>query len=89
MADGEEGGSGAPVSGLVLKSPFQRKKDVFDAEDFQPVKFINQIYPDGGLPRVQWRVRRTMPNGTCAAQRAPQLHGFFRALLRSAHLPLR
>lgn len=32
---------------ITLKSPFQRKTDVFDSEDFDPVKFVNQIYPDG------------------------------------------
>jgi hypothetical protein len=37
-------GSAATVT---LKSPFQRKTDVFDSEDFDPVKFVNQIYPDG------------------------------------------
>jgi hypothetical protein len=30
-----------------LKSPYARKQDVFDAPDFDPVKFINTIYPDG------------------------------------------
>jgi hypothetical protein len=27
---------------IVLKT----KKDVFDAPDFDPIKFINQLYPD-------------------------------------------
>lgn len=53
MAAGEAAGASqlqplpqasAPIQ---LKSPFQRKQDVFDAPDFDPVKFINQIYPDG------------------------------------------
>jgi hypothetical protein len=33
--------------GMVLRSPFQRKQDVFDSEDFSAVKLINQLYPDG------------------------------------------
>lgn len=28
-------------------SPFPKKKQLFDAEDFDAVKLINQIYPDG------------------------------------------
>lgn len=34
---------------IILKSPLDRKQDVFDSEDFDPTKFINQIYPDGKL----------------------------------------
>ena len=34
---------------VVLKSPFGRKQDVFDSEDFNPVKLINQLYPDGAV----------------------------------------
>lgn len=37
---------------LVIRSPLDRKQDVFDAADFDPTKFINQIYPDGRLGRV-------------------------------------
>ncbi|KAI8462913.1 MAG: subunit of GARP complex [Monoraphidium minutum] len=37
-------GWGAVV--YVIDKDKGRKKDVFDAEDFQPAKFINQIYPD-------------------------------------------
>jgi hypothetical protein len=33
---------------ISIKSPLNRKTDVFDTEDFDAVKFINQIYPDGG-----------------------------------------
>lgn len=36
-----------PGSNVTLKSPFVRKTDVFDSEDFDPTKFVNQIYPDG------------------------------------------
>lgn len=32
---------------VTIKSPLERKQDVFDSEDFEPTKFINQIYPDG------------------------------------------
>lgn len=39
-------GTNQPGS-INLKSPFQRKTDVFDSEDFDPTKFVNQIYPDG------------------------------------------
>jgi hypothetical protein len=68
----EAGGSGAPGDGLILKSPFQRKKDVFDAEDFQAVRFINQIYPDGGRrhrPRGAggWHARCALAPRPCAA----------------------
>ena len=35
---------------LTLSLPSERKPDVFDSEDFDAVKFINQIYPDG-----RWR----------------------------------
>eukprot|EP00775_Hariotina_reticulata_P007996 gene7996-8194_t len=35
-----------PGSNVTLKSPFVRKTDVFDSEDFDPTKFVNQIYPD-------------------------------------------
>eukprot|EP00879_Flechtneria_rotunda_P008030 GHRR01008412.1.p1 GENE.GHRR01008412.1~~GHRR01008412.1.p1 ORF type:complete len:961 (+),score=374.37 GHRR01008412.1:225-3107(+) len=48
----DPGGSQAPVlmaghpGTVTLKSPFQRKTDVFDSEEFDPVKFVNQIYPD-------------------------------------------
>lgn len=31
---------------VIIKSPLERKQDVFDSEDFEPTKFINQIYPD-------------------------------------------
>lgn len=31
----------------IIKSPLDRKQDIFDAADFEPTKFINQIYPDG------------------------------------------
>jgi hypothetical protein len=50
-ASGEAAGS-SPAKEIVLSTPFQRKKDVFDAEDFQPAKFINQIYPDGARGRA-------------------------------------
>jgi hypothetical protein len=36
-----------PGCNVTLKSPFVRKTDVFDSEDFDPTKFVNQIYPDG------------------------------------------
>lgn len=44
-----EPGSSDPqlTKSITLKSPFQKKTDVFDSEDFDPVKFVNQIYPDG------------------------------------------
>ena len=45
MADQQAGG--AAPSPVTLRSPYQRKADVFDSEDFEPAKFINQIYPDG------------------------------------------
>jgi hypothetical protein len=46
--DAGPSGAGTPADKpIVLKSPFQRKPDVFDNEDFQPVKLLNQIYPDG------------------------------------------
>jgi hypothetical protein len=30
-----------------IRAPGVRKQDVFDAEDFEATKFVNQIYPDG------------------------------------------
>jgi hypothetical protein len=47
-----QAGSAATVT---LKSPFQRKTDVFDSEDFDPVKFVNQIYPDGEQHHSNYR----------------------------------
>lgn len=32
---------------VKITSPFTKKKELFDAEDFDAVKLINQIYPDG------------------------------------------
>ncbi len=32
---------------ITLTLPSERKKDIFDSEDFDAIKFINQIYPDG------------------------------------------
>ncbi len=40
-------GGPALTRNITIKSPFERKTDVFDSEDFEPIKFINQIYPDG------------------------------------------
>ena len=40
-------GSGPSATRVVIKPP--RKTDVFDAEDFDAVKFMNQIYPDGAV----------------------------------------
>lgn len=34
---------------ITLTLPSERRADVFDAEDFDAIKFINQIYPDGVL----------------------------------------
>jgi hypothetical protein len=34
---------------IIIKSPLERQPDVFDTPDFDSTKFINQIYPDGGL----------------------------------------
>ncbi len=36
----------------ILASPFsmRQRNDVFDADDFDATKFINQLYPDGALP---------------------------------------
>jgi hypothetical protein len=34
---------------IIIKSPLERQPDVFDTPDFDPTKFINQIYPDGVL----------------------------------------
>lgn len=74
-----EGGQQGPA--ITLKSPFQRKTDVFDAEDFDPTKFVNQIYPDGaGAPgglagRQQQAVDLAAPRRRCLlcwrAQRHP------------------
>lgn len=46
MADQTAHGA-AEHRSITLKSPYQRKQDVFDSDDFEPIKFINQIYPDG------------------------------------------
>jgi hypothetical protein len=46
---------------VTLKSPFQRKTDVFDSEDFDPVKFVNQIYPDGELHITSWESSGPQP----------------------------
>jgi hypothetical protein len=46
----EAGSTGQPAAqqqAIILKTPLERKQDVFDSEDFEPTKFINQIYPDG------------------------------------------
>lgn len=56
-AEAAAGSSSAPAQQqqqqtLVIRSPLDRKQDVFDAADFDPTKFINQIYPDGRLGRV-------------------------------------
>lgn len=32
---------------FLFRLPSERKPDIFDREDFQAIKFINQIYPDG------------------------------------------
>ena len=45
--DSGEGEARAPQQEVVLRSPFERKRDVFDAEDFDAVKLINKLYPDG------------------------------------------
>lgn len=55
--DSQKGGSEGAASPqqeqdkpvVLLRSPFERKKDVFDAEDFEAVKLINQLYPDGEI----------------------------------------
>jgi hypothetical protein len=39
--------SGQQQTIINIKSPLERKQDVFDTEDFDANKFINQIYPDG------------------------------------------
>ena len=31
---------------ITLKLPSERKEDVFDKDDFDATKFINQMYPD-------------------------------------------
>ncbi len=47
MADtGSSSGAGQQMV-INIKSPLERKQDVFDSEDFDANKFINQIYPDG------------------------------------------
>lgn len=73
--EGDAGPSGAsspqPAKNIIIKSPFQRKQDVFDAEDFQPPKFINQIYPDGALRVVPHIDRAALCCVTAAA--APSL----------------
>jgi hypothetical protein len=55
---------------IILNTPFQRKKDVFDADDFQPIKFINQIYPDGGRRAVATPHAAAAAASAAAAARA-------------------
>lgn len=38
---------------IIIKTPPERKLDVFDSEDFDATRFINQIYPDGEQ-RSRW-----------------------------------
>jgi hypothetical protein len=69
MADDAASTQAAPDAVVQLKSPYQRRQDVFDAPDFDPVKFINQIYPDGGLGAPHAR-----HGGTVAACRLATRH---------------
>jgi hypothetical protein len=50
---------------VTLKGPFTRKTDVFDSDDFEPIKFINQIYPDGEVLRSQLELLRPQPAAAC------------------------
>jgi hypothetical protein len=47
MADPASSSSAGQQTIINIKSPLERKQDVFDTEDFDANKFINQIYPDG------------------------------------------
>ena len=38
----------------MLKVPSEQKQDVFDQPDFDAIKFINQIYPDGAFDGPPW-----------------------------------
>ena len=47
-ADASTSSPGMPRQHTILRVPGKAAAgDIFDAEDFEAVKFINQIYPDG------------------------------------------
>ena len=59
-------------TGTAVTEPNRRRTDIFDGDEFDPIKFINQIYPDGALigpgqtrPSLTWpqRARRSTMQG--------------------------
>jgi hypothetical protein len=36
----------------ILRLPSQKRADLFDSEEFDPVKLINQLYPDGAKAQL-------------------------------------